>query len=191
MVKKLPLSCDEKDLIGGDEGVLYHFRFNPPSELEPITHLKEGSDFISFEAEEFDSNVPLGGTRWEPQAIETASGKISLEALPVSGRDIKDNFITFDSTKDAPKLDYRINFPEAGIWYIWVLGRGYNDNNSVHVGLFDKEVPSAKSIRAGTGSVDEFSWTANKGTGTPAYAEILKKGINGEFWINIIWRGWC
>jgi len=177
-IEYIDVSSDNEVIVGGDEGVLYHYRFNPPTILEPFGLSKDGSNIISIEAEHFDSNVPLGGTSWEPQTVKTASGKISMKALPNSGRDIKDNFITFDPVKDAPKLDYRINFPVAGAWHIWILGRGGRDENSVHVGMFDKEVSTAKSIRVGTGLADEFSWSTNNGSGTPAYIEIQKMGIH-------------
>lgn len=177
-IEYIHVSSDNEVIVGGDEGVLYHYKFNPPTILEPYGLSKEGNNIISFEAELFDSNVPLGGTSWNPQKVKIASGKISMKALPNSGRDIKDNFITFDPVKDAPKLDYRINFPVAGTWYIWILGRGGQDANLVHVGMFDKEVSTAKSITVGTGSADEFSWTTNDGTGTPASIQINKTGVH-------------
>jgi len=57
------------------------------------------------------------------------------------------------------------------------LGRGGDDDNSVHVGMFDEEVTTAKGIRVGTGSADEFSWSTNNGSGIPAYIEVEKLGI--------------
>ncbi len=177
-IEYIDVSSDNEVIVGGDEGVLYHYKFNPPTILEPFVSLKEGSDIISCEAEHFDSNVPLGGTAWETQNVENASGKITMKAMPNSGRDIKDKFITFDPTKDAPKLDYRIDFPEAGIWYIWILGRGGHDDNSVHVGMFDKEVSTATSINVGDGSAAEFSWTNINGTDTPAYIDLTNMGVH-------------
>jgi len=177
-IEYIDVSSDNEVIVGGDEGMLYHYKFNPPTILEPYGLSKEGNNIISIEAENFDSNVPFGGTGWEPQPVETASGKISMKALPNSGRDIKDKFITFDPTKDAPKMDYRINFPEAGKWYVWILGRGGNDDNSVHVGMFDKEVSTAKSITVGTGSATEFSWTNINGNGTSAYLDLTNMGVH-------------
>jgi len=177
-IEYIDVSSDNEVIVGGDEGMLYHYKFNPPPILEPFVLSKEGNNIISIEAEDFDSNVPFGGSGWEPQPVETASGKISMKALPNSGRDIKDKFITFDPTKDAPKMDYRINFPEAGKWYVWILGRGGHDDNSVHVGMFDKEVSTANSITVGTGSATEFSWTNINGNGTPAYLDLTNMGVH-------------
>jgi len=177
-IEYIDVSSDNEVIVGGDEGMLYHYKFNPPTILEPYGLSKEGNNIISIEAENFDSNVTFGGTGWEPQPVETASGKISMKALPNSGRDIKDKFITFDPTKDAPKMDYRINFPEAGKWYVWILGRGGHDDNSVHVGMFDKEVSTAKSITVGTGSATEFSWTNINGNGTSAYLDLTNMGVH-------------
>ncbi|NOR33951.1 MAG: hypothetical protein GQ579_04645 [Bacteroidales bacterium] len=180
-IEYIDVSSDNEVIAGGDEGVLYHYKFNPPAILEPFKETKEGSHIISFEAEDFDSNVPFGGTAWETQNVENASGKITMKALPNSGRDIyRDKFITFDPTKDAPKLDYRIDFPEAGKWYIWILGRGGYNDNMVHVGMFDNEVGSAKSINWGERSAAEFSWTnsnINK-DGAPAFVHITNMGVH-------------
>jgi len=180
-IEYIDVSSDNEVIVGGDEGVLYHYKFNPPAILEPFVSSIEGSNIISCEAEHFDSNVPFGGTAWETQNVENASGKITMKALPNSGRDIyRDKFITFDPTKDAPKLDYRIDFPEAGKWYIWILGRGGYNDNMVHVGMFDKEVGSAKSINWGERSAAEFSWTnsnINK-NGAPAFVHITNMGVH-------------
>jgi len=178
-IEYIDVSSDNEVIVGGDEGVLYHYKFNPPAILEPYVSSKKDSNIISYEAENFDSNVPFGGTAWEPQNVENASGKITMKALPNSGRDIfRDKFVTFDPTKDAPKLDYRIDFPEAGRWYVWILGRGGYDDNSVHVGMFDQGVGTAKSINWGDGSAAEFSWTNISRSGTPAYINITNMGVH-------------
>ncbi len=177
-IEYIDVSSDNEVIVGGDEGVLYHYKFNPPAILEPFVSSKDDPNIISCEAEHFDSNVPLGGTAWMTQTVENASGNITMKALPNSGRDIKEKFITFDPTKDAPKLDYRIDFPEAGKWYVWILGLGGHDDNSVHVGMFDKEVSTAKSINVGDGSAAEFSWTNINGTGTPAYIDLTNLGVH-------------
>jgi hypothetical protein len=178
-IEYIDVSSDNEVIVGGDEGVLYHYKFNPPVKLEPIISSKEGLNIISFEAEDFDSNVPFGGTAWETQNVENASGKITMRALPNSGRDIyRDKFITFDPTKDAPKLDYRIDFPEAGRWYVWILGRGGLDDNMVHVGMFDKGVGSAKSIIVGEESAAEFGWSKTNRTGSTPYIDLTNMGIH-------------
>ncbi len=178
-IEYIDVSSDNEVIVGGDEGVLYHYKFNPPVKLEPIVSSKEDSNIISFEAEDFDSNVPFGGTAWETQNVENASGKITMRALPNSGRDIyRDKFITFDPTKDAPKLDYRIDFPEAGRWYVWILGRGGLDDNLVHVGMFDKGVGSAKSIIVGEESAAEFGWSKTNRTGSTPYLDLTNMGVH-------------
>ena len=60
-----------------------------------------------------------------------------------------------------------------------ILGRGGHADNKVHVGMFDKEVGSAKSITVGTGSDTEFSWSNIRGSGgTPAYIDITNMGVH-------------
>jgi len=48
----------------------------------------------------------------------------------------------------------------------------------VHVGMFDKEVGSAKSITVGMESDTEFSWTNIRGSGTPAFMDITNIGVH-------------
>ncbi len=56
------------------------------------------------------------------------------------------SFARYDPLKDAPKLDYRINFTRKGKYHVWIRAKGNSSDNSVHVGIDGKAISSSDKI---------------------------------------------
>ena len=60
---------------------------------------------------------------------------------------VKDkNFAKYDPLKDAPKLDYRVNFNRTGNYHVWIRAKGNKSDNAVHVGIDGKAIASSDKI---------------------------------------------
>lgn len=84
----------------------------------------------AFEAEAFTGSDPgATGATWSEQSAGAASDGSYLLAEPNTGTNTGD-----DTT--GPRLDYRVDFEQAGTYYVWVRVRSdTNVDDSVHVGL--------------------------------------------------------
>lgn len=76
----------------------------------------------------------------DPSHHATASGGAYLEILPDTRRTHGDKLVVGESFSNEPGkvgvLDYEVDFPEAGRYYVWV--RAYStgsEDNGIHVGL--------------------------------------------------------
>ena len=102
----------------------------PPEQLAfinraPVTLLgaryPAGHDYIYIEAEDFDFNsAPNGSERWQLDINYSHNPDISGDSL--SGHST--NYPWNPFTTNAPRLDYAVNFPSAGNWYVWLRGKG-------------------------------------------------------------------
>jgi WD40 repeat protein len=152
-IEYIHVSSDNELVVGGDEGVLYHYAFTPPQVLNRFTQdPKDPHGMVCLQAEDYDTALPQGGHRWTVvsqidarlEAGETRN--ICLQALPNDGVTKDTNFAQYDPLKDSPKLDYRINFIRTGNYSVWIRAKGSESDNSVHVGIDGKPVPSANNI---------------------------------------------
>jgi WD40 repeat protein len=143
-IEYINVSSDNEVIVGGDEGVLYHYAFTPPKRLKRFAQEPEG--MVCLEAEEFDSSLPQGGHRWTVISETGAAGGKVLQALPNGGVEKNRNFARYDPLKDAPKLDYRINFTRTGKYHVWIRAKGNKSDNSVHVGIDGKAISSSDKI---------------------------------------------
>ncbi len=92
----------------------------------------------AFEAENFDMNTAQGTSFWALTSpalrpVPTGfSGVGVMEAQPNNGQNINDpNILT-----TSPRLDYLVNFPTSGVYYVWVRAFGASGaDDSVHIGL--------------------------------------------------------
>ncbi len=92
----------------------------------------------SFEAENFDMNTAQGSSFWaltSPALRPVPSGFSGvgvMEAQPNNGLNINDpNILTL-----SPRLDYLVNFPTAGTYFVWVRASGPSGaDDSMHIGL--------------------------------------------------------
>ena len=99
---------------------------------------------ILIEAEHAVDNVAAADRSWIAGSRNGASGNASMISSPDAG------LIRLDSV-DTPHLQYPVNFPEAGTWYVWVRGWGdavgsEGKSDSVHVGV-DGTLAGATAIQ--------------------------------------------
>src|SRR6185503_16207099 len=122
-------------------------------ELSGVPYRAAADGVICIEAEHFYRKVDLGEHAWTPVTAPAGfSGTGAMAALPNNGGGFPANFAA-----TSPRLDYRIQFPQAGKYFLWV--RGYADSgteDSVHLGLDGAETPSATAF---TISIKKWAWT--------------------------------
>jgi len=144
-IEYIDVSSDNEVIVGGDEGVLYHYSFTPPKRLEPFSQGPEG--LVCLNAENYDTSLPQGGHRWAVIADTGATDGKALQALPNIGVAKNANFARYDPLKDAPKLDYRVHFSQAGTYHVWIRAKGNRSDNSLHVGIDGKASASSDMIQ--------------------------------------------
>jgi len=175
-IEYIDVSSDNEVIVGGDEGVLYHYAFTPPGILKPF--VQEPDRIVCLEAENYDTSLPQGGHSWivitEPSA---AAGGKCMQALPNDGVRKDVNFAEYDPTKDAPKLDYRINFIHTGDYHVWIRAKGNKNDNSVHVGINGKSIPSSDMIEFPP-SKSDYTWSKATKDNHDASITILTSGIH-------------
>ncbi len=155
-IEYIDVSSDNEVIVGGDEGVLYHYTFTPPKHLKSFVQAADG--VICLEAENYDTNLPQGGHRWSVITETGASRDKALQALPNKGMEKDSKFAQYDPLKDSPKLDYRIKFTRQGKYHVWIRAKGGKSDNSVHVGVDGKDVSSSNKIEFPP-SASEYVWS--------------------------------
>ena len=138
----------------------------PPPPPEP----PDDSEYVlAVEAENFVSNVGVGGHDWVPVTPSGASGGGSLQSLP----NVNENNNT-GYAANSPRLDYNIDFPAAGTYYVWIRGRGRtNSDDSLHVGLNGQPQASADRISE---LFDRWEWTNETMDDRPATITVANAG---------------
>jgi hypothetical protein len=92
----------------------------------------------AFEIEDFDARIARSGHDWSAGTGPAGSVGGSLQAAPDAGAGI-----TTSITTTSPELVYRVAFPAAGTYHLWVRGDPPDTaGNSVHVGLDGTVGPS-------------------------------------------------
>ncbi|MCF8380398.1 MAG: hypothetical protein K9H49_12515 [Bacteroidales bacterium] len=176
-VETLSMNPDNILAAGGDEGYIYLFQFNPPVEKNMIQ--QTGDEPITIEAEDFDANVPQGCHWWSVVDDETASGKKKLQCFPDLSKNKEGviyEYTTHDPRKDAPKLDYRINFTTPGVYHIWVRGQSYDHyGNSLHIGMNGDTLSSSDKLEC-LGENNTWIWDNDTKDEVTATIEIKEAG---------------
>lgn len=151
-------------LLAGDEGVARIYKFKTPVDKGAFIQGNRRAP-ISIEVENFDTNLGQGfikGTtthqRWVATTHAVASGGAGLTVAD-AGMKHDTDYQSYDPTVDAPKLDYIVKFSKPGTYYIWVRGRGGDDDNSVHVGLDGRMVRSGENIHFGDDGSADWVWS--------------------------------
>ncbi len=115
-----------------------------------------GQAMICIEAEDFKACVKKGDLAWiRVTKPEGFSGKGAMQAMP------NDNVLNDEGmfVDDSPRMDYEVDFPKAGTWYVWVRGYGETEeDNSCHIGLDGKALDSADKIAEFD---PEWTWTSD------------------------------
>jgi len=142
------------------------------SRLQPAYRQNVGSEgLLIFEAEQYDNVAQQGGVAWERIAAAGASGGIAMAALPNTGI-ARDTLFTANS----PRLDYRTEFLQAGLYYVWIRGQGASGNDdSVHVGLNGVASETADKIN---GFPSTFTWWTRTSDGPVATLSVPSPGIH-------------
>lgn len=97
------------------------------------------------------------------------SGAGAMKAAPNNELLIDEDFVG-----KVPRLDFEVDFPKAGLYYVWVRGLGETmEDNSCHVGLDGKHVESADRIAEFDA---EWTWTRDTKDGDEATLKIDAPG---------------
>jgi hypothetical protein len=174
-IEYIDVSSDNEVIVGGDEGVLYHYTFAPPKLLTPFVQELDGA--VCLEAENYDTSLPQGGHRWTVISETGAAGGECLQALPNDGVKKDAKFTEYDPIKDAPKLDYRINFTRTGNYHVWIRAKGNKSDNSVHVGINGKGIPSSDMIEFPP-STSNYVWSKATKDKQDAFISISSIGFH-------------
>ena len=174
-IEYIDISSDNEVIVGGDEGVLYHFAFTPPELKKPI--VQDGGGRVCLEAEDYDTSLPQGGHRWEGVSESGAAGGKCLQALPNKGAEKDKKFARYDPLKDAPKLDYRVMFTRTGNYHVWIRAQGGESDNSVHVGVDGKAVSSSDEIEFPP-STSTYVWSRVTRDKEDATISISSRGLH-------------
>jgi len=131
-----------------------------------------GSDgIVSVEAENFDTNVEVGGHTWMMTGPHQGFlGELGMFVPPTSGA----HFSNYAA--EAERLEYEINFVKTGTHYVWILAWGLGpNNNSCHVGLDGKETPLSNHMTGWTGV---YKWSNDRNGTEPSQFEITSTGLH-------------
>jgi hypothetical protein len=97
------------------------------------------------------------------------SGEGAMKATPNDEALIDEDFVG-----KTPRLDFEVDFPKAGTYIVWVRGMGdTQEDNSCHVGLDGKHVPSADRIAEFD---SEWAWCKDTKDGEDATLKIDAPG---------------
>jgi hypothetical protein len=132
-----------------------------------------------FEAENYDGILSQGGSSWEfHTATAGFSGSGAMDSTPNTGRGVNEPA----HLTTAPRLDYRISFPVAGTYFVWVRGYGRNGNDdSGHVGLNNVSGVNYNWRLTGWGTT--YSWQRTV-TASPARVDVPSAGLHTfNFWM--------
>ena len=127
---------------------------------------------IVIEAEHFHENVKKDALKWEVVKEPAGhSGDGAVEAKPNDDVNNNEDFVTL-----SPRLDYKVSFPKAGKYKVWIRGWGKGESdNSCHVGLDGKAVES--SDRLGEWPAEEWAWLNDTHDGEAAILEVKDAGV--------------
>jgi hypothetical protein len=131
---------------------------------------------LTVEAEHFNTNTPIEANehQWE---FTTNSAGFSAEGAMVALPDVNLN-VNVDISM-APRLDYNMDFPITGTYYVWVRALadsapGSSQNDTLNVGL-DGVLPATSSRITGF-PPGGYVWSRTTVAGTPASLVVSNTG---------------
>lgn len=138
---------------------------------------------LVVEAESFIKQEKTGIRRWEIQKGLNASGGAYLQAVPDTRKTAQDKLIKGENFTDQPGemavLSYRVKFPAAGRYFVWV--RAYStgaEDNSIHVG-FNAEWPETGKRMQWCEGKNEWTWASKQRTAAHHCGEA------GKIWLDV------
>jgi hypothetical protein len=113
------------------------------AEAAPAIAFDSATQLARFEAEEHHGSSVVGGQQWKANTtVSGFRGKGALRALPENTVTISTGYVS-----KSPRLDYRLSFPKAGTYYVWVRGHAPSGgSDSLHVGLNGKAQTSGENL---------------------------------------------
>ena len=140
---------------------------------------RHNNNIVSIEAECSTRDYSNGGHSWRLVSRGGTSGGQAMESTP-------DNGTLRSTASGSPQVQYRVNFPSAGRYTVWVRGwsKDANSDNSVHVGINGRLGDSAKAMD--NFKANAWTWSNDRqNTGSKAYIDVPKAG---DHWVNVWMR---
>ncbi len=127
---------------------------NVPAVGSRLEYNQAGANFLVLEAEDYNLNQPNGTRAWNFTTSPVYalagytntdySGTGVMEADPANGSSVGAS-TAIGSAPSSPRLDYLVNFTNAGTFYVWVRGAG----NSPVPWLSDTNAGGSDSVSIG------------------------------------------
>ncbi|MHC4439866.1 MAG: hypothetical protein ACYS3S_21115 [Planctomycetota bacterium] len=140
---------------------------------KPLNQDPGPDGIISFEAENFDANVEVGGHAWEETGPTGGfTGIIGLHAPNGQGGHGNSGY-----SSSSERLEYEINFVKTGTHYVWILGWGETgSDDSCNAGLDGQEIPTLVAL---TGWSDSYEWSSDlMNVSDPPTFEVDTTGVH-------------
>ena len=134
-----------------------------------------GAALLAPEAEDYTGGVlDRGGNEWVERSASDASAETYMRVEPDDGtrRDASNDY-----RPHSPRLDYELDFPSAGRWYVFVRGRADgNNSDSLHVGLDGSAINTSDRI---SGFGTSWTWSVNTmDNGNVPYFDVSSAGTH-------------
>ncbi len=133
------------------------------------------TDPMVLEAEEATNSAKVGGLEFVEITDATAS---SGRAMEVADKGTGNSYATGYDTK-SPWLEFDVDFPSDGRWYVWVRGQAggatVGTSDTCHVGLDATPTSSAEAL---TGFGSDWTWSATTEAGAVAYMDVATAGAH-------------
>jgi hypothetical protein len=188
-----PANCNVLTVNGVKDVTTYNTTTGSrtPIQMGGASQASGANNLVVIEAEAYSANRSPGLTtansRWVLNNVLPGSVNGYMDATPNTGAGSGDTASTLGL---ATSLDYPVNFPVAGIYYIWARGSTANDggNNSFQLTV-DGVSQGVENRQIGNGSpnwgldpadVNKFGWVnhANANLATRATINIATPGVH-------------
>jgi hypothetical protein len=100
----------------------------------------------------------------------TSKGTPAMRALPATGARIDSDYVS-----TSPYLQFNVNFPTTGTYYVWLRGLCTGNDNSAHVGLNGHAVASAENLRFPV--TGDWVWSGTLSSERRATVNITRTGV--------------
>ena len=140
---------------------------------KPLNQDPGPDGIVSFEAENFDANVEVGGDKWqETGPVDGFTGVIGMHAPNGQGGHGNSGY-----SSSSERLEYEINFVKTGKHYVWILGWGAGgSDDSCNAGLDGEEIPTLVAL---TGWSESYEWNCDlMSLSEPPTFEIDTPGVH-------------
>jgi flagellar capping protein FliD len=144
------------------------------------TYRQSGNEIV-IEAEDFQGQTDRGGFTYSVVADAAASDGEYIESGPDTVA-----FYNANIEINSPQTDYHVRFDESGTYYVWVLGRGTANDDSLHMGLDGVVQNTTKDMFGGDSTnPTDFVWRNGNLNDNPSRFEITEAGV---YDINVFMR---